>query len=139
MPLQALLSSRLTNEEYYLFGKLFQEAIGTDQIVLGGNGADQGVDRGIVEDAWDRCFDQFDPRDSRNADCILVIGVDPAETHPIIKNEIHLAIRKNRAQLIVLGSLRYRPHPGHPDFASFTSGHPPPRETRDGGLLSSMA
>ena len=33
-----------------------------------------------------------------------MIGVDPAETHPIIKNEIHLAIRRNRAQLIVLGS-----------------------------------
>ncbi len=40
----------------------------------------------------------------RKADCILVIGVDPAATHPIIKNEIHLAIRRNRAQLIVLGS-----------------------------------
>ena len=40
----------------------------------------------------------------RKADCILVIGVDPAATHPIIRNEIHLAIRRNRAQLIVLGS-----------------------------------
>jgi predicted molibdopterin-dependent oxidoreductase YjgC len=40
----------------------------------------------------------------RNADCILVIGTDPAQTHPIIRNEIQLAIRRSRAQLIVLGS-----------------------------------
>jgi len=43
-------------------------------------------------------------REIRKADCLLVIGVDPAQTHPIIKNEIHQAIRRNRAQLIVLGS-----------------------------------
>jgi predicted molibdopterin-dependent oxidoreductase YjgC len=43
-------------------------------------------------------------REIPEADCILVIGVDPTQTHPIIKNEIHLAIRRNRAQLIVLGS-----------------------------------
>jgi predicted molibdopterin-dependent oxidoreductase YjgC len=33
-----------------------------------------------------------------------VIGVDPSQTHPIIKNEIQLALRRNRAQLIVVGS-----------------------------------
>jgi predicted molibdopterin-dependent oxidoreductase YjgC len=43
-------------------------------------------------------------REIPEADCILVIGVDPTQTHPIIKNEIHLALRRNRAQLIVLGS-----------------------------------
>jgi len=30
--------------------------------------------------------------------------VNPTQTHPIIKNEIHLAIRRNKAQLIVLGN-----------------------------------
>jgi predicted molibdopterin-dependent oxidoreductase YjgC len=39
----------------------------------------------------------------RKADCLLIIGADPAQTHPIIRNEVHLAIRQNRPQLIVLG------------------------------------
>ena len=33
-PLAGLASSRLTNEEYYLFETLFREAIGTDQVDL---------------------------------------------------------------------------------------------------------
>jgi NADH-quinone oxidoreductase subunit G len=96
-------SGRLTNEEYYLFLKLFREAIGTDQIGL--------VDGTAVRDLAEALRETLGMgastssiKEIRRADCILVIGVDPTATHPIIKNEIHLAIRRNRAQLIVLGS-----------------------------------
>jgi predicted molibdopterin-dependent oxidoreductase YjgC len=99
----SLLSSRLTNEEYYLIKHLFKEAIGSDQMALGGSGAHQGLTEGLsISLGVPASTNSI--QDLRKADCILLIGVDPAETHPIIKNEIHLAIRKNRAQIIVVGS-----------------------------------
>jgi predicted molibdopterin-dependent oxidoreductase YjgC len=91
----------LTNEEYYLLGKLFREAIGTDQIGsrCKGIALTEGLAKTLGLSASTNSI-----REIRKADCLLLIGVDPAESHPIIKNEIHLAIRRNRAQLIVLGS-----------------------------------
>ncbi len=99
----AMASSRLTNEEYYLFQKLFREAIGTDQIGYGGDSAYSGLTEGLAK-TLGMAASTNSIQEIRKADCILLIGVDPAATHPIIKNEIHLAIRRNRAQLIVLGS-----------------------------------
>jgi predicted molibdopterin-dependent oxidoreductase YjgC len=98
-----IASSRLTNEEYYLFQKLFREAIGTNQIVHSGERSTRGLTEGLAKTLGISASTNS-IREIRKADCILVIGVDPAQTHPIIKNEIHLAIRRNRAQLIVLGS-----------------------------------
>jgi NADH-quinone oxidoreductase subunit G len=96
-------SSRLTNEEYYLFQKLFRNAIGTSQIAHGGEASTRGLTEGLVKALGMAASTNSIP-EIRKADCLVVIGVDPAHTHPIIKNEIHLAIRRNRAQLIVLGS-----------------------------------
>ena len=98
-----IVSSRLTNEEYYLSKKLFRDAIRTKQIAYSGEGPIRGLTEGLVK-TLGMAASTNSIREIRNADCILVIGADPAQTHPIIKNEIHLAIRRNRAQLIVLGS-----------------------------------
>jgi NADH-quinone oxidoreductase subunit G len=99
----AVISSRLANEEYFLFKKLFKEAIGTEQIALNGGRGDQGLTGGLSK-TLGFASSTNSIKEIRNADCILIIGVDPARTHPIIKNEVHLAIRKNKAQLIVLGN-----------------------------------
>jgi NADH-quinone oxidoreductase subunit G len=96
-----MASSRLTNEEYYLFQKLFRTALGTDQIDHEG-GQNKALTRGLAE-TLGMAASTNSIKEIREADCILVVGADPAQTHPIIKNEIHLAIRHNRAQLIVLG------------------------------------
>lgn len=98
----AMISNRLTNEEYFLFKKLFKEGIGSDQIACH-RPSEQGLARGLLK-TFGMAASTNSIREIRKADCILMIGEDPAQTHPIIKNEIHLAIRKNRAQLIVLGS-----------------------------------
>jgi NADH-quinone oxidoreductase subunit G len=98
-----IASSRLTNEEYYLLKKLFRNAIGTNQIVQSGEESARGLTEGLAK-TMGVAASTNSIREIRNADCILVIGVDPAQTHPIIKNEIQLALRRNRAQLIVLGS-----------------------------------
>ena len=99
----AVISSRLANEEYFLFKKLFKEAIGTEQIALNGGRGDQGLAEGLSM-TLGFASSTNSIKKIRDADCILIIGVDPAQTHPIIKNEVHLAIRKNKAQLIVLGN-----------------------------------
>ena len=97
-----MASSRLTNEEVYLFQKLFRDGIGTNQIDLD-DSSTGGLKEGLAKTlGWAASTNSI--QEIRNADCILVIGVDPAQANPIIKNEIHLAIRRNRAQLIVLGS-----------------------------------
>jgi predicted molibdopterin-dependent oxidoreductase YjgC len=98
-----ILSSRLTNEEYYLFGRLFREAIGTNGIGSNGERSYQGLTEGLAK-TLGHSASTNSIREIRKADCLLVIGVDPSQTHPIIKNEIHQAIRRNRAQLIVIGS-----------------------------------
>jgi predicted molibdopterin-dependent oxidoreductase YjgC len=98
-----IASSRLTNEEYYLLQKLFRNAIGTNQIAHGGESSTRGLTEGLGK-TLGIAASTNSIREIRKADCIFAIGVDPAQTHPIIKNEIHLAIRRNRAQLIVLGS-----------------------------------
>ena len=98
-----IASSRLTNEEYYLFQKLFRNAIGTNQIAHNGEGSTRGLTEGLAK-TLGMAASTNSIQEIRKADCILVIGIDPSQTHPIIKNEIHLAIRRNRAQLIVLGS-----------------------------------
>jgi len=96
-----MASSRLTNEEIYLFRKFLRDGIGTSQIDLddSGNGVARALARTLGHAASTNSIQEI-----RKADCILVIGVDPAQANPIIKNEIHLAIRRNRAQLLVLGS-----------------------------------
>ncbi|MGD0917756.1 MAG: molybdopterin-dependent oxidoreductase [Thermodesulfobacteriota bacterium] len=98
-----MTSSRLTNEEFYLFQKLFREAIGTNQIGYGSGSAYRGLTEGLAK-TLGMAASTNSIQEIRKADCILVIGADPAATHPIIRDEIHLAIRRNKAQLIVLGS-----------------------------------
>ncbi len=98
-----IASSRLTNEEYHLLKKLFRNAIGTNQIIQSGERSARGLTEGLAK-TLGLAASTNSIQEIRNADCLLVIGVDPAQTHPIIKNEIQLALRRNRAQLIVLGS-----------------------------------
>ncbi|HVP80324.1 MAG TPA: molybdopterin-dependent oxidoreductase [Thermodesulfobacteriota bacterium] len=98
-----MVSSRLTNEEYYLLKKLFRDAIGTNRIAQRGEESSRGLTEGLGK-TLGRAASTNSIQEIRHADCLLVIGVDPAQTHPIVKNEIQLAVRRNRAQLIVLGS-----------------------------------
>jgi len=98
-----IVSSRFTNEEYFLLQKLFRNVIGTRQVVHSGERSTRGLTEGLAK-TLGMSASTNSIREIRKADCILVIGVDPTQTHPIIKNEIHLALRRNRAQLIVLGS-----------------------------------
>jgi predicted molibdopterin-dependent oxidoreductase YjgC len=99
----AMVSNRLTNEEYYLLGKLFKDALGTNRVSEGTDGSARGLTEGLAK-TLGYAASTNSIREIRHADCILIIGADPSQSHPIIKNEIHLAIRRKKAQLIVVGS-----------------------------------
>ena len=101
--LGVLLSARLTNEEYFLFKKLFVESLGTREIVLDGGASELGLSDGLSE-VLGFGASTNSIREVREADALFLIGVDPSQTHPIVKNEIHLALGRNRAHLIVVGS-----------------------------------
>jgi formate dehydrogenase major subunit/NADH-quinone oxidoreductase subunit G len=97
-----MASTRLTSEEIFLFQKLLRDGLGTNQIALGDSQSLQNLKEGLTETlGWAASTNSI--QEIRNADCILVIGADPGQTNPIVKNEIHLAIRRNRAHLIILG------------------------------------
>jgi predicted molibdopterin-dependent oxidoreductase YjgC len=102
-----IASSRLTNEEYHLLKRLFGNGIGTNQIIQNGERSVRGLTEGLAK-TLGLAASTNSIQEIRNADCLLVIGVDPTQTHPIIKNEIQLALRRNRARLIVIGSYDIR-------------------------------
>ncbi len=99
----AMVSNRLTNEECYLLGKLFRGALRTSKVSNGDDGSYRGLTEGLAKTFGDAASTNS-IGEIRHADCILMIGGDPSQSHPIIKNEIHLAIRRKKAQLIVVGS-----------------------------------
>jgi len=90
-----IVSSRLTNEEYFLLKNLFRNVIGTSQIVHGGESSTRGLTEGLAK-TLGLAASTNSIQEIRKADCILVIGVDPTQTHPVIRNEINAAIRRNR-------------------------------------------
>jgi len=99
----ASASQRLTNEEYYLYKKLFKDVLGTNHLDHTGGKTAEGLTRGLAK-TLGFPTSTSSIHEIRKAEVIMAIGVDPAQSHPIIKNEIHLAIRRNKAQLIILGN-----------------------------------
>jgi len=63
----------LTNEEYYLFQKLFRGAIGTNRIALSGEASTRGLTEGLAK-TLGMAASTNSIREIRKADCILVVG-----------------------------------------------------------------
>jgi len=70
-----ITSSRLTNEEYYLFQKLFRKAIGSSQISHSGEASTRGLTEGLAK-TLGMAASTNSIREIRKADCLVVIGVD---------------------------------------------------------------
>ncbi len=102
--LAGLASSRCTNEENYLFQKFFREVLGTNNIdsytraehastivameeMLGLNGAATNSLEKMGE-----------------SDCIVVIGANPSNSHPIASLFIKRYARNNGAKVVVIDS-----------------------------------
>jgi formate dehydrogenase alpha subunit len=100
--LAGLCSPRLTNEELYLFQKLMRGALGTNHIDHAGGysyAAHLALRDSLGYAASTNSF-----REIREADLILALRCDLSETHPVVKSEVVRAVKRNKANLIVINS-----------------------------------
>lgn len=97
-----LASPRLTNEELYTFQKLLRGVWGTNNIDHAGGysyAANLALQESLGYAASTNSFNQI-----RQADVILAVRCDLSETHPIIKSEVVMAVKRRKAKLVVINS-----------------------------------
>jgi formate dehydrogenase alpha subunit len=100
--LAGLASPRLTNEELYLFQKLLRGGLGTNHIDHAGGysyAAHLALRASLGYAASTNSIDEI-----RQADVILALRSDLSETHPVIKSEVVLAVKRRKAKLMVVNS-----------------------------------
>ncbi|MBU1208845.1 MAG: NADH-quinone oxidoreductase subunit NuoG [Proteobacteria bacterium] len=100
--LAGLSSPRLTNEELYLFQKFIRGVLGTNHIDHAG-GYSYAAHLAL-QDSLGYAATTNSINEIRNADVILALRSDLAETHPVIKSEVVLAVKRRESKLIVANS-----------------------------------
>ncbi len=100
--LAGLASSRLTNEELYLFQKLLRGVLGTNHIDHAG-GYSYAAHLAL-RDSLGYAASTNSINEIRKADVILALRSDLSETHPVIKSEVVLAVKRRKAKLIIVNS-----------------------------------
>ncbi len=98
--LAGLGSPRLTNEELYLFQKLLRGVLGTNHIDHAG-GYPYSAHLALRE-SLGYAGSTNSIREIRKADVILALRSDLSGTHPVIKSEVVLAVKRRKAKLIVV-------------------------------------
>ncbi len=100
--LAGLASSRLTNEELYLFQKLLRGVLGTNHIDHAG-GYSYAAHLAL-RDSLGYAASTNSINEIRKADVIMALRSDLSETHPVIKSEVVLAVKRRKAKLIVVNT-----------------------------------
>jgi predicted molibdopterin-dependent oxidoreductase YjgC len=100
--LAGLASPRLTNEELYLFQKFCRGVLGTNHIDHAG-GYSYAANLAL-RDSLGHAASTNSINEIRNADVILALRSDLSETHPVIKSEVVLAVKRRKAKLIIVNS-----------------------------------
>ncbi|WP_298267163.1 molybdopterin-dependent oxidoreductase [Geobacter sp.] len=96
-----LVTPRLTNEELFLFKKLFNGAIGSDNI---DHSAGYGH-RALTDGAAESIGFPASPAtiaDIQAADLLLVVKSDAYETHPVLGFEINLGVKRKGVDLRIV-------------------------------------
>jgi predicted molibdopterin-dependent oxidoreductase YjgC len=103
--LAALGSSRLTNEEAYVFNRFVRTVLDTPHLDHAAGFAYRalvdGVGPMVGYPAGANAI-----REIRDAKVILLLGADLTETHPVAKNEVIVATGRHRAKAIVVDNIR---------------------------------
>jgi len=100
--LAGLCSPRLTNEELYLFQKFMRGSIGTNHFDHAGGysyAAHLALRKVLGFAASTNSINEI-----RQADVIVALRSDLSETHPVIKSEVVLAVKRRKGKLIVINS-----------------------------------
>ncbi|MBM3300892.1 MAG: molybdopterin-dependent oxidoreductase, partial [Deltaproteobacteria bacterium] len=98
-------SARLTNEEAYVFNRFVRTILESPHLDHAGGFAYRALTEGIGP-VFGYPAGSNSIREIRKANVILLFGADLTETHPVAKNEVIVAHMRNRAQVIVVDSLK---------------------------------
>ncbi len=100
-----LVTPRLTNEELFLFGKLFRETIGTENIDHSAGYAHNALTSGAME-SLGYAASPSTIADIQKADLLLVVKTDAYETHPVLGFEINLGVKRKDIDLRIVSDKR---------------------------------
>ena len=114
----AISSARATNEENYLLQKLMRTVVGTNNVdncsPLCHAPSAAGLVAAFGLSGGTNSFDDLD-----RTDCILLVGANPTEAHPVVGARIKQLVRQG-ARLVVIDPRSHRPRrhrrcaPGQP-------------------------
>ncbi len=125
-----LSSAKCTNEDNYVFQKLFRVAIGTNNVDhcarLCHASTVAGLSRAFGSGAMTNSIDEI-----KYADCIFIIGSNTTEAHPVIGLCVKEAVKKNGAKLIVAD-------PRTIDIVDFSQLHLAQKPGTDVALINAM-
>lgn len=96
-----LVTPRLTNEELFLFNKLFKEGLGSDNIDHSAGYAHAALTEGARESLGFPASSAV-IADIQNTGLLLVVKSDAYETHPVIGFEINLAVKRKDVDLRIV-------------------------------------
>jgi len=97
----ALVTPRLTNEELFLFRKLFKDTLGTDSIDHSAGYAHTALTKGLKE-SFGITASPAAITDIQKTDLLLVVKSDAYETHPVIGFEINLGVKRKGVDLRII-------------------------------------
>ena len=97
----ALTTARLTNEELFLFEKLFRGSIGTDSIDHSAGFAHEALTVGTLA-SFGITASPSEIADIQKANLLLVVKSDAYETHPVIGFEINLGVKRKGVDLRIV-------------------------------------
>ncbi len=129
-----IISTRTPNETLSLFHKFIGEVVGSDWIDTQDGGSYRVISEGIrqFQNKVKGLDIECPIEEILKADCILVAGANPDETHPIIGTLVRRAVSQRGAKLIVID-------PSRDVFPLWTDLWLKPRAGSEGVLLNGLA
>ncbi|MBU5638514.1 molybdopterin-dependent oxidoreductase [Geomonas sp. Red69] len=97
----ALATARLTNEELFLFEKLFRGTVGTDNIDHSAGYAHEALTKGALA-SFGVAASPAEIADIQKSSQLLVVKSDAYETHPVIGFEINLGVKRKGVALRIV-------------------------------------
>jgi predicted molibdopterin-dependent oxidoreductase YjgC len=99
-----LATPRLTNEDAYLFQRLFRSVFGSPHV---GAGSAPGISALVdgVRPAYGITRSTASFKDLASADAVMVLCADPTRTHPLIKTELVQGIMQRGQKLLLAHAL----------------------------------
>jgi len=97
----ALATPRLTNEELFLFEKLFRATVGTDSIDHSAGYAHEALTVGALA-SFGAATSPSEIADIQKANLLLVVKSDAYETHPVLGFEINLGVKRKGIELRIV-------------------------------------